>query len=329
MPYKDKAGRTCGFLDIEEREDSSRFSRRYFILDVTMGKFSYYMDVPSNLSSPMPVREFNLQYISKVTDGRKLRPKVEFCFVINVEGKNFYLQADSEKDLQNWIDAITNASKITVPNNESRSDTMEWHYGDTSSGYKTEIAGGVVCKIAVDSDDSDGSDREDSSTSGQLSAGAIPSIKSGFCVKQGAVRKNWKRRFFVLDHSGISYYSSNQDKTPIKTINKHDILEVRESKGVHSGRDNLFEIVTAKRIYYIQTDCPEDMHSWIEVLRKVLRTLKCGDRKSMQEIESQPVDLDCSSDLVYPPKGVWTRDKQSGKESKKNQRRKNRSWFWS
>lgn len=40
--------------------------------------------------------------------------KLFFSAVINVEGKNFYLQADSEKDLQNWIDAITNASKITV-----------------------------------------------------------------------------------------------------------------------------------------------------------------------------------------------------------------------
>lgn len=39
----------------------------------------------------------------------------------------------------------------------------------------------------LQSDDSDGSDREDSSTSGQLSADTIPSIKSGFCVKQGAV----------------------------------------------------------------------------------------------------------------------------------------------
>ncbi|XP_042338024.1 pleckstrin homology domain-containing family A member 1-like [Plectropomus leopardus] len=31
-------------------------------------------------------------------------------------------------------------------------------------------------------------------------------------------------------------------------------------------RDNLFEMVTSSRTFYIQADSPEDMHSWIKAI---------------------------------------------------------------
>lgn len=46
MPYVDRQNRFCGFLDIEENENSGRFLRRYFILDTQQGNLLWYMDNP-------------------------------------------------------------------------------------------------------------------------------------------------------------------------------------------------------------------------------------------------------------------------------------------
>lgn len=46
MPYVDRQNRICGFLDIEENENSGKFLRRYFILDTQQGSLVWYMDNP-------------------------------------------------------------------------------------------------------------------------------------------------------------------------------------------------------------------------------------------------------------------------------------------
>lgn len=49
MPYVDRLNRVCGFLDIEEKESSCRFQRRYFILDTQGNALLWYMDNPQVL----------------------------------------------------------------------------------------------------------------------------------------------------------------------------------------------------------------------------------------------------------------------------------------
>jgi hypothetical protein len=46
MPYVDRQNRICGFLDIEEMENSGKFLRRYFILDTLEVSLVWYMDNP-------------------------------------------------------------------------------------------------------------------------------------------------------------------------------------------------------------------------------------------------------------------------------------------
>ncbi|XP_055005921.1 pleckstrin homology domain-containing family A member 1-like [Boleophthalmus pectinirostris] len=114
MPYVDRLNRICGFLDVEEQEQSGRFYRRYFLLDPAQGKLLWYMDNPQNLPvGAEPVGALNLSYISMVSDATKLRPKAEFCFVINAGMRKFYLQANDQQDLVEWISVLNNATKIT------------------------------------------------------------------------------------------------------------------------------------------------------------------------------------------------------------------------
>ncbi|XP_061527682.1 pleckstrin homology domain-containing family A member 2-like isoform X2 [Phycodurus eques] len=238
MPYVDRLNRVCGFLDIEEKEKSCRFQRRYFILDTQGNALLWYMDNPQNLPSGASfVGSLRLTYISKVNEATgKQKPKTEFCFVINAVSRRYFLQANDVTDMRDWVTALNQASKITVPKSgpaPPRSDVatvISDHYGGgKQQAYKTEIHGGVVVHTPIQ-------------------------------------RKSWKRRFFTLDNNAVSYYKSETDKEPLRAIPLRDIQKVHECL-VKSGdllqRDNLFEIITGSRTFYIQTDSPEDMHGWI------------------------------------------------------------------
>ncbi|XP_019722502.1 pleckstrin homology domain-containing family A member 2 isoform X1 [Hippocampus comes] len=304
MPYVDRLNRVCGFLDIEEKENSCRFQRRYFILDTQGNALLWYMDNPQNLPSGASfVGSLRLTYISKVNETTgKQKPKTEFCFVINAVSRRYFLQANDVTDMRDWVTALNQASKITVPKSgpaPPRSDvatvTSDSYGGGKQQAYKTEIHGGVVVHtpILVSARPQNYNSCCRDHAQGELALSknmyaddvlmtlgcdnkAIIMLQNesvkpnvlrfGYCVKQGNVRKSWKRRFFTLDNNAVSYYKSEMDKEPLRAIPLRDIQKVHECL-VKSGdllqRDNLFEIITGSRTFYIQTDSPEDMHGWI------------------------------------------------------------------
>ncbi|XP_035495957.2 pleckstrin homology domain-containing family A member 2 isoform X1 [Scophthalmus maximus] len=274
MPYVDRLNRVCGFLDVEEKENSCRFQRRYFILDTQGNALLWYMDNPQNLPSGASfVGSLKLTYISKVNEATaKQKPKTEFCFVINAVSRRYFLQANDVTDMRDWVAALNKASKITVPKSgpaPPRSDVTavisDTQGGKRQQAYKTEIIGGVVVHTPIqnESEETEGRDRK---------GNRLGVLRCGYCVKQGNVRKSWKRRFFILDDTAVSYYKSEADKDPLRAIPLRDIQRVHECL-VKSGiffsprelllRDNLFEIITGSRTFYIQTDSPEEMHGWI------------------------------------------------------------------
>ncbi|KAJ8396944.1 hypothetical protein AAFF_G00012670 [Aldrovandia affinis] len=293
MPYVDRQNRICGFLDIEEHENSNKFQRRYFILDTQVNFLLWYMDNPQNLPSGADaVGSLQLTYISKVSEATvKQKPKAEFCFVINAVSRRYFIQANDSADLKEWVIALNNATKITVPkvsnahqNSEITKVTSE-PQGKKQQAYKTEIIGGVVvhtpstryselARVGDDVEAGESGMRRLPSTS----AGTRPGVaRCGYCVKQGNVRKSWKRRFFTLDDNSVSYYKCETDKEPLRAILLKDIQKVHECL-VKSGdllmRDNLFEVITGSRVFYIQTDTPEDMHGWIKAISGKVQDLR-------------------------------------------------------
>ncbi|NXM43139.1 PKHA2 protein, partial [Gymnorhina tibicen] len=305
MPYLDRQNRICGFLDIEENETCGKFLRRYFILDTQANHLLWYMDNPQNLAiGAGAVGSLQLTYISKVSIATpKQKPKTPFCFVINALSQRYFLQASDQKDLQDWVEALNRASKITVPKGSSVPPATEItkppvvpqaQERKPQVAYKTEIVGGVVVHtpISINQDGGEGSEvaahpllRRSQSyipPSAARPPAGPPPLKSGFCVKQGNVRKSWKRRYFVLDEFSISYYKCEQDKEPLRSILLKDVCKTHECL-VKSGdllmRDNLFEIITSSRTFYIQADSPEDMHSWIRAITGAVQALKTRPRE--------------------------------------------------
>ncbi|XP_053291838.1 pleckstrin homology domain-containing family A member 1 isoform X4 [Pleuronectes platessa] len=305
MPYVDRQNRICGFLDIEENESSGKFLRRYFILDTQQGSLVWFMDNPQNLPVGSEcVGSFKLTYISKVSDATKLRPKAEFCFVINAGMRKFFLQANDQQDLVDWVDALNKATKITVPkshdgqqNAENQKVLPEVAGPKKQVSYKTEIIGGVPIVTQTQRDGGDGADRAERDAM-QRSHSQLPYflsrptqehsvIKSGYCVKQGAVMRNWKRRYFLLEENSMSYFKSDLDKEPLRMIPLKEVHKVQECKQSDiMMRDNLFEVVTTSRTFYIQADSPEEMHSWIKAVSGAIVAQRGPGRSAATRLKS-------------------------------------------
>ncbi|GAB5570304.1 pleckstrin homology domain-containing family A member 2 isoform X1 [Prionailurus iriomotensis] len=372
MPYVDRQNRICGFLDIEENENSGKFLRRYFILDTQANCLLWYMDNPQRKESGGLV---NL--VSVATP--KQKPKTPFCFVINALSQRYFLQANDQKDLKDWVEALNQASKITgsagrVPKVGSLPLTTEVLKSLAAPpalekkpqvAYKTEIIGGVVVHTPINQNGGDGQEGSEPGSHAILrrsqsyiptTGSHVPSgphfIKSGYCVKQGNVRKSWKRRFFALDDFTLCYFKCEQDREPLRTIFLKDVLKTHECL-VKSGdllmRDNLFEIITSSRTFYIQqfylqnrlvmdfsrktqpsgchttgkspvereyiADSPEDMHSWIKEIRAAVQALKCHPR-DMSFSRSISLTRSGSSSLSGGPNSALCRGRPAVEEKK-------------
>ncbi|XP_013920781.1 PREDICTED: pleckstrin homology domain-containing family A member 2 [Thamnophis sirtalis] len=306
MPYVDRQNRICGFLDIEDNETCGKFLRRYFILDTKINSLLWYMDNPQNLAvGSKAVGSLQLTYISKVSVATpKQKPKTPLCFVINALSQRYVLQANDQKDLQDWVEALNTASKITVPKHGSLSLA-------TDAGrqpYKTEIIGGVVVQtpISINQNGGDGSEGHELSSHPLLkrSQSYNPAtktpvgplvLKSGYCVKQGNVRKSWKRRYFILDEMSVNYYKCEQVKNP-------DLSQL------------WFDPI-ASPPWWNGAYSPEDMKSWIKEITGAVQALKSCPREmplvrsvSMDKRGSPPFSCSTTAPIA------WL--KQRGEESK-------------
>ncbi|XP_028975857.1 pleckstrin homology domain-containing family A member 1 isoform X3 [Esox lucius] len=320
MPYVDRQNRICGFLDIEENENSGKFLRRYFILDTKEGSLVWYMDNPQNLPKGAEnLGSIRLTYISKVSDATKLRPKAEFCFVINAGMRKFYLQANDQQDLVEWVNVLNNATKITVPKSGDAQPTAEMPHEVPGAmkqvSYKTEIIGGVPITTATQEQGDGGQNgvergglrKAHNQLPYFLGRGAQDQalIKAGYCVKQGAVMKNWKRRYFLLEENAVSYFKSDLEREPLRVIPLKEVHKVQECKQSDlSQRDNLFEVVTSSRTFYIQSDSPEEMHSWIKAISGAIVAQRGPGRSAASEHSDHSVTSShfyCSSSQGGPP----------------------------
>ncbi|XP_031423533.1 pleckstrin homology domain-containing family A member 1 isoform X3 [Clupea harengus] len=310
MPYVDRQNRICGFLDIEENENSGKFLRRYFILDTTQGSLVWFMDNPQNLPKGAEmVGSLKLTYISKVSDATKLRPKAEFCFVINAGMRKFFLQANDQQDLVEWVSVLNNATKITVPRSgdapqQCSESAMELLGSLKQVSYKTEIVGGVPIITATQErgDGLNGAERGGvrkpvPNQPYYLSRGPLEQeqvIKAGYCVKQGAVMRNWKRRYFMLDENSLGYYKSDLEKEPLRVIPLKEIHKAQECKQSDlMMRDNLFELVTTSRTFYIQSDSPEEMHSWIKAISGAIVAQRGPGRSAATMRQNRRLSIPC------------------------------------
>ncbi|EDL17687.1 pleckstrin homology domain-containing family A member 1 isoform 1 [Mus musculus] len=258
MPYVDRQNRICGFLDIEENENSGKFLRRYFILDTREDSFVWYMDNPQNLpSGSSRVGAIKLTYISKVPKQSDSQPASDS---LSRQGDCGKKQVSYRTDIVGGVPIITPTQKEEV--NEC-GESLDRNNLKRSQSHLPYFAPKPPSDSAV--------------------------IKAGYCVKQGAVMKNWKRRYFQLDENTIGYFKSELEKEPLRVIPLKEVHKVQECKQSDiMMRDNLFEIVTTSRTFYVQADSPEEMHSWIKAVSGAIVAQRGPGRSSSSEHSGWP-----------------------------------------
>ncbi|KJE94263.1 hypothetical protein CAOG_04932 [Capsaspora owczarzaki ATCC 30864] len=101
------------------------------------------------------------------------------------------------------------------------------------------------------------------------------SMAKGFLFKVGGVRKNWKRRWFVLDTSRrcLSYFEDEKERIPKGLIALSEILRVYTNGSAAAvpagGNANTaleFSIVTARRIYVMRAANEKVLRAWVLVV---------------------------------------------------------------
>ena len=165
--------------------------------------------------------------------------------------------ADNEEDRSSWVEAFKR-----VAMNKGFSATLETSTRANSivankkepEAMRTTIVGGVVVKTSVQltpNDKNKPNKPENAMQRSKGSPGAPKVLKAGFAVKQGAVRKNWKKRFFILTEASFSYFRGSEDCEPIKSVDSKEIQAVVET---HEFKDkgHMFAVTTPGRIFYVQ-----------------------------------------------------------------------------
>lgn len=102
------------------------------------------------------------------------------------------------------------------------------------------------------------------------SAGSMDHYKSGYCIKQGGKWKNWLSRYFVVNQDGIMYFTSEQSIEALGVIPKNSVNGVQEISPSQFDRDNVFEIHTCCRTYYLQCENHDDLCEWVSAIRRLL-----------------------------------------------------------
>jgi len=102
-------------------------------------------------------------------------------------------------------------------------------------------------------------------------AAGEPAIKEGFAHKEGAIRKNWKERYFTLTRTKIVYTDGSMESS--RVLKGTIALGVVNNAQISGRRgvpfENCFEIVTEQRTFFICVETEQEMKSWIDQINSI------------------------------------------------------------
>ncbi|KAG8934759.1 hypothetical protein FRC01_000440 [Tulasnella sp. 417] len=138
-------------------------------------------------------------------------------------------------------------------------------------------------------------------------------MKDGYLYKKGERRKTWKKRWFVLRQTQLSYYKTNKEYKLLRLL---PLSEVHCVTPVTLKRhDHAFGIVTPARTYYVQADSAAEADSWVRALNEAkARMATSGPGGAAQEgrrnvpptiniQRSTPMNILGSEPRTPPPQG--------------------------
>ena len=106
---------------------------------------------------------------------------------------------------------------------------------------------------------------------------ALRSYKEGYLTKQGAVVKNWKRRWFVLYKTQLAYFdgpSGGARRERKGYILLKEVLpgSVHPVDDASVGRQNTFQIEIKEQTFFLTGDTVDQMDGWLDSILRSIQT---------------------------------------------------------
>ncbi|KAK2463420.1 hypothetical protein APHAL10511_004506 [Amanita phalloides] len=230
--------------------------------------------------------------------------------------RTFYLRANSDAEVHEWINTIEEARKALLATSTQSStngqETPTRHHTDGSSIPMSPPSQPPVTALSS-------SDSEDASPNAQQLLAPSPQrltfaldppkvqpttahspvkdptiILSGYLMKCGSKRRNWRKRWFVLTSDKLIYSGSHMDTKPHRQFPFSNILDALEydqllarqnisspyaasppslsSSGDQdvAHRAHMFKIVTTKRTLLLSAPSEEDELRWLGAVRALI-----------------------------------------------------------
>lgn len=98
----------------------------------------------------------------------------------------------------------------------------------------------------------------------------VERYRAGFLYKEGGVRKNVKRRYFVADALGVVYYETEKEQAPLGSIPVADVLSAVDL-GTHKQRPWCLQVVTPSRAWLLWAESGDSHAAWLLALERVAR----------------------------------------------------------
>jgi len=127
----------------------------------------------------------------------------------------------------------------------------------------------------------------------------LKAVKEGYLTKQGKTFKTWRKRWFLLNDFGLSYYKSPEQQFPlgyiaIEAIKSVDCPQLTK----HTGKSNQhnFNITTPQRTYILTAETPAEVKEWTEAInntkKKVFNDMQVLRRNTNPNIKVLDIDED-------------------------------------
>mmetsp|Transcript_11582 Transcript_11582/g.42353 ORF Transcript_11582/g.42353 Transcript_11582/m.42353 type:complete len:135 (-) Transcript_11582:1275-1679(-) len=96
--------------------------------------------------------------------------------------------------------------------------------------------------------------------------------RTGWLMKQGAVIKTWRRRFFVLKQGKIFWFKDDNISSVSKPRGVIDISQCLSVKGAEDviNRPHSFEISTQAESNYYIADTDKEKEDWINAIGRAI-----------------------------------------------------------
>jgi hypothetical protein len=222
--------------------------------------------------------------------------------------RTFYLQAASPQEVQNWVTVIEDAKHTLLATStvNSVSTPISIPHASGSRGPFPPSSSPLAHTFSPPTVTS--SDSEDAISTVQRTQPATSSSKqgspsltpfkspkdptkvilSGYLMKCGSKRRNWRKRWFVLNSENLVYSGSHMDTKPHRQFPFNDILDTLEydlqspqrqysgsassPQGYQADDDktHTFKIVTTKRTLLLCAPSEDDEIKWMGAIRALM-----------------------------------------------------------